>query len=91
MPLILSCHSCPVLSFPVFFKILFPFFKKKSSILFFNQPVLGLPFDGALATIVGAPGPLVALTFFRGGVSNLYGNLGPAPEWLNEFLAKPSA
>ena len=33
-------------------------------------------------------GSTVSLLCFRGGVGNLYGNLGPSDEWLSEFLDK---
>mmetsp|Transcript_56251 Transcript_56251/g.155186 ORF Transcript_56251/g.155186 Transcript_56251/m.155186 type:complete len:87 (-) Transcript_56251:312-572(-) len=38
-------------------------------------------------------GSTVSLLCFRGGVGNLYGNLGPSDEWLSEFLdkVKPAA
>jgi hypothetical protein len=50
--------------------------------------VLGLTFDGALGEIVASEGATTKLLVFRGGTSNLYGNLGPSSEWLAEFLAK---
>ena len=53
-----------------------------------RQSVLGLSFDDALGKIVDAAAPEVELLVFRGGASNLYGNLGPADEWLSEKLAK---
>jgi C-terminal processing protease CtpA/Prc len=50
--------------------------------------VLGMTFDGALGEIVASDGETTKLVVFRGGTSNLYGNLGPSTEWLDEFLAK---
>eukprot|EP00618_Florenciella_parvula_P018706 CAMPEP_0119468016 /NCGR_PEP_ID=MMETSP1344-20130328/1955_1 /TAXON_ID=236787 /ORGANISM="Florenciella parvula, Strain CCMP2471" /LENGTH=226 /DNA_ID=CAMNT_0007500447 /DNA_START=65 /DNA_END=745 /DNA_ORIENTATION=+ len=55
--------------------------------------VRGLSFDDCLSKIVGVEGSTVSLLCFRGGVGNLYGNLGPSDEWLSEFLdkVKPAA
>eukprot|EP00616_Rhizochromulina_sp_CCMP1243_P010143 CAMPEP_0118963304 /NCGR_PEP_ID=MMETSP1173-20130426/1265_1 /TAXON_ID=1034831 /ORGANISM="Rhizochromulina marina cf, Strain CCMP1243" /LENGTH=204 /DNA_ID=CAMNT_0006911627 /DNA_START=113 /DNA_END=727 /DNA_ORIENTATION=+ len=53
-----------------------------------GENVLGLVFDDALGKIVDSEGEKTGLIFFRGGVTNLYGNLGPADDWLSEFLAK---
>eukprot|EP00622_Pseudochattonella_farcimen_P006142 FR741903.1.p1 GENE.FR741903.1~~FR741903.1.p1 ORF type:complete len:227 (+),score=30.18 FR741903.1:2-682(+) len=53
-----------------------------------GQPVRGLGFDECLGKIVDNDAPTVNLLCFRGGVGNLYGNLGPSNEWLNEFLPK---
>ena len=50
--------------------------------------MLGLTFDEALGKVVGSAEEKTRLTVFRGGASNLYGNLGPSVEWLGEFLAK---
>ena len=55
------------------------------------QSVLGKSFDDALGKIVESPNPEVQLMVFRGGVSNLYGNLGPSEEWFSEFLGKHKA
>lgn len=50
--------------------------------------VRGLSFDDCLSKIVDVEGSEVSLLCFRGGVANLYGNLGPSDEWLAEFLEK---
>ena len=50
--------------------------------------VLGLNFDESLQKIIDSTIEPTELIIFRGGVSNLYGNLGPSDEWLSEFLAK---
>jgi hypothetical protein len=52
--------------------------------------VLGLSFDDALGKIVASPAEGTQLIAFRGGTSNLYGNLGPADDWLKEFLVSSS-
>lgn len=55
-----------------------------------GECVLGLNFDNSLAKILESQNPKTELTIFRGGVTNLYGNLGPSEEWLSEFLLKMS-
>ena len=55
-----------------------------------GECVLGLNFDNSLAKILESQSPKTELTIFRGGVTNLYGNLGPSEEWLSEFLLKMS-
>ena len=57
-------------------------------VLFAFQSALGLTFDEALGKIVASPEEGTRIITFRGGTSNLYGNLGPADDWLKDFLAK---
>ena len=53
-----------------------------------GSPVLGLSFDDSLEKIIESDIDPTELIVFRGGVTNLYGNLGPADDWLKEFLEK---
>lgn len=46
----------------------------------------GSDFDGCLDAIAKSTADRTKLIFFRGGPSNLYGNLGASDEWMQEFM-----
>jgi hypothetical protein len=50
----------------------------------------GADFDGCLAAIQASEVEKTKLVFFRGGPSNLYGNLGASDEWMEQFMVRPA-
>ena len=48
----------------------------------------GADFEACLSYIQKSASETTKLVFFRGGPSNLYGNLGASDEWMDEFMAK---
>lgn len=49
--------------------------------------VTGRDFDACLDVIRNSAGDATRLIVFRGGVKNLYGNLGASEEWMQGFVA----
>jgi len=49
--------------------------------------VTGRDFDGCLDVIRNSAGDATRMIVFRGGVKNLYGNLGASEEWMQGFVA----